>query len=331
MTTPVVALIVNFNSGALLGHALDGLSAQAIEETVVVDNASHDLSWEAARGRDGVRLERLDQNVGFAGAVNRGLALSSAPYVLFLNADVELGEGYVERLGAILDADPTRAAVTGALVLPAGGLDSTGIALSTARWATDRDRGLDPSDATTAEPFGVSGAAGLFRREALEQVGGLWEDLFVYWEDVELAWRLRRAGWGFAVDPEALAVHQRGSDSADPTFVEAASFGNRLATVARHEGWAGLLRPGTLAVTLVVAARLALRHRRALRTSRPRASIRKGLEARRVDALESGQNHGPIPFSPHPWVSWMSAQVSGGRQGLGATDTPPRGPHPQGT
>jgi N-acetylglucosaminyl-diphospho-decaprenol L-rhamnosyltransferase len=310
VTTPVCALVVNFNSGDLLRKALDGLKHQAVASTVVVDNASHDNSWQDALNRDAVQLERLETNLGFAAAVNRGLSLSQELYVLLLNADVELREGYVERLAAALDADARLAGVTGTLVLPDGSIDSTGIALTTARWASDRHRGRDLhhlSRLPTAEPFGVSGAAGLFRREALEQSGGMWEELFVYWEDTELAWRLRRRGWRFAHVPEATAIHARGSDSADATFVEAANFGNRLATVARHEGVIGLLRPPSLAVSLVVLTRLAFRHPRALRTARPFRRIRNGLSTRRTDPAA----HHSTALVPHPWRSWLRSQLTG--------------------
>ncbi|MBW3537626.1 MAG: glycosyltransferase family 2 protein [Actinobacteria bacterium] len=313
--TPVQAVIVNFNSGALLGGALDRIRDHAVSSTLVVDNASHDLSWQDALGRPGVRLERLESNVGFAAAVNRAMSSGDEPYLLLLNADVEMEPGYVARLAEALDGDSRLAGATGTLVLPSARIDSTGITLTTARWAMDRDRGLT-SPSTRDEPFGVSGAAALMRRDALLQAGGLWEELFVYWEDTELAWRLRRAGWRFTHVPAARATHARGADLADPTFVEAADFGGRLATIARHEGWPGLLRPCALLVTLLTGTRLALRHPAALRTSRPRQRIRAGLDARRDDAhLGLLATAG---FSPHPWGAWLVAQLSGRRRGLGA-------------
>ena len=318
--TPTVAVIVNFNSGSLLGPALDRLSAQAVSSIVVVDNASHDLSWQDALARPDVHLHRLPSNRGFAGAVNFALSATSEPYVLLLNADVEMEEGYVAALAARLDGTQRLAGATGTLILQSGLVDSTGITLSRARCAFDRDRGRPSADApSSGEPFGVCGAAALLRREALDEVGGPWEELFVYWEDTELAWRLRRAGWRFAHVPQARAIHARGADRADPTFVEAANFGGRLAAIARNEGWPGLLNPPVLAATLVSGARLAVRHRAALRTSRPLQRVRAGLEARGVDHLPRTRPR----LSPHPWRAWLTAQLTGSRRGLGSLPTSP--------
>lgn len=318
--TPTVAVIVNFNSGSLLGPALDRLAAQAVAATVVIDNDSHDLSWQDALGREGVKLHRLPRNRGFAAAVNYALASTDEPYVFLLNADVEMEDGYVEKLVEVLDADPRLAGATGTLTLPGGLVDSTGITLTAARCAYDRGRGSAPDGAApTGEPFGVSGAAAVLRRDALVQVGGMWEELFVYWEDTEVAWRLRRCGWRFAHAPSAFGVHARGSDTADATFVEAANFGNRLAAIARNEGWPGLLRPQSLLATFVSGARLAIRHRAALRTSRPHDRIRAGLAARQADPRPTGRPE----FSPHPWGAWLRAQLTGQRRGLGSLAASP--------
>jgi len=325
--TATVAVIVNFNSGALLGPALDRLATQAISSTVVVDNASHDLSWQDALGRPQVDLHRMPSNRGFAAAVNFALESTDEPYVLLLNADVEMEPGYVDRLAGTLDAEPRVAGATGTLILPSGLVDSTGIELTRARCAFDRDRGRaiaassgeSPPAGGLREPFGVSGAAALLRRDALVQVGGFWEELFVYWEDTEAAWRMRRAGWRFAHEPSARAVHARGADSADATFVEAAEFGGRLAAIARNEGWMGLASPQSLLATAVSGARLAIRHRAALRTSRPLDRIRAGLAARKTDRLPSRRPE----LEPHPWRAWLTAQVTGRRRGLGAVPASP--------
>jgi hypothetical protein len=82
-------------------------------------------------------------------------------------------------------------------------------------------------------------------------------------------------------------VHRRGSDTAEPDFVEAQSLRNRLATIARHRGWAGLLAPRSAARTVTTIARLALRHPRALRQARPVGAVRAGIAERRIDAAVS--------------------------------------------
>jgi GT2 family glycosyltransferase len=161
-----------------------------------------------------------------------------------------------------------------------GRIDSTGIALDDAYRARDRDR--HAQEASTGEPFGVSGAAALWRRAALDAVGPKpwWEWLFVYWDDVEIAWRLRDAGWTFVCVPDATATHRRGSDTAEPDFVEAQSLRNRLATVARHKGRGGLLSPRAALHTGLTVARLAVRHPRALRRAAPLRAVRAGLAQR---------------------------------------------------
>lgn len=316
----VTAVIVNFNSGALLARCLDDLDRQDVDHVVVVDNASTDDSSRAAE-REGVALLRSPRNLGFAGGVNRALSETSDPYVLLLNADVELDTGYVESLAAALDRDPALAGATGILRLSEREIDSTGIELTTARWASDRGRGQPPGLAAVDAPFGVSGAAALLRRTALDE--GLWEELFVYWEDVELAWRLRRAGWRFATVTEAHATHARGSDTAAPDFVEAANFSGRLATVARHEGLVGLLRPPALIVSVVVASRLLLRHPRAFWRARPIWAVRAGLRARRGDGSRGWPSLPAPAFSHHPWRPWLTAQLTGRRRGHGARQVRP--------
>ena len=318
----VTAVIVNYNSGTLLGVALDALPSQRLASVIVVDNASTDGSQLVAVDRDDVEFHQSHINMGFARAMNYARRWVKTPYLFSLNADVVLAADYVEHLVRALEADPGAAGATGVLRLPDGSIDSTGIECTTARWGRDRDRGR--ATATLDAPFGVSGAACLWRVEALAEVtqeqvdceGPWWNELFVYGEDIELAWRLHRAGWHRLTAPEATGQHARGADRADPTFVEAASFGGRLAMVARHEGVAGLVAPASLAATLVVAARLAVRHPRALRQARPWAKVRAGLNARWFDRRWHGWPVAdPHLFVPHPWGEWVRSQLGRDRAG----------------
>jgi len=244
----------------------------------VIDNASSDGTVDVAHGLEGIDVVANPANVGYAPAMNQAFAATSAPYLLSLNADAALEPGYLTALVSALDASPQVGAATGLLVRPDGSVDSTGIEVTRAGVARERENG-------EGAPFGVSGAAALWRRAMLDGLGPRpwWDWLFVYWDDVELCWRARRHGWEFAFVPAARAVHRRGVVTGEPTFTEAQSLRNRLATVARHRGWAGVLAPSSLAVSAFTVVRLAVRHPAALRRAHPVHAVRAGLTARKAD------------------------------------------------
>lgn len=281
----VDAVLVTYGGADDLAAAIAALQSQGpvVGRVLVIDNASPDATAAVAASLDGVELIVNDANLGYAAAMNQAFRLTTAPYLLSLNADCVLGAGYLDACVAVLEADAAVAGVTGVLRFEDGRIDSTGIALDGSDRASDRDRGA--KDPSAGDPFGVSGAAAVFRREALVAVGPSpwWEWLFVYWDDVELAWRLRARGYRFACAPTATATHRRGSDSANPDFVEGQSLRNRLGTVARHRGLAGVLQPRSLVFTAFTTLRLALRHPKALRAARPLSAIRVGLDERAHD------------------------------------------------
>jgi GT2 family glycosyltransferase len=283
-------VIVTHGGGVHLAACVAGIERQgdAVGRVLVVDNASPDDTVQCARAL-GLEVITNSSNVGYAAAMNQALAATTADYILSLNADCVLADGYVAACVAELARRAEAIAVTGLLRLPDGRIDSTGITLSRSYVARDRDRHAN-TPAAKADPFGVSGAAALWRRTALCSLGDepWWPYLFVYWDDVEIAWRARAAGWQFAFVPDAVATHVRGSDSADADFIEGQSLRNRLATVARHAGLAGLMRPSSAVRSLVTAGRLALRHRSALRRAEPVAAIRAGLRARAADRRRPG-------------------------------------------
>ena len=280
--------IVTYNAAADLPACMAAVRAQGgvVGRVLVIDNASADGTAAVAGGLDGVEVVANPTNTGYAPAMNQAYAMTSAPYLLSLNADAVLEAGYVDALVSALDGSPRVGAATGLLVRPDGTVDSTGIEVTRAYTARERDGGASPEAVVPASaPFGVSGAAALWRRAMLDGLGPSpwWDWLFVYWDDVELCWRAGRRGWDFAFVPSARAVHRRGVATGEPTFTEAQSLRNRLATVARHRGMAGVLAPASLAHTCFTIARLAVRHPAALRRAHPVEAVRTGLVARRAD------------------------------------------------
>ncbi len=234
------------------------------------DAGSGDGSVELVRERyASVSVLELGSNLGFAAGHNRNFARARGEHFLALNPDVVLAPGFLSHLVAVLDRTPDAGAVTGRLLRPGPGrrLDSAGI-----RWALGRTRFLDRGVGEPAcrfdeeeDVFGACGAAALYRRRALESVARpgetpFAERFFMYYEDVDLAWRLRRAGWRTRYAPGAEARHLRGGSGAGSAFVEYHLVRNRLWVSLRNASVPELLRelPG-LALFQTVKATQALR------------------------------------------------------------------------
>ena len=226
---PAIAVcIVTHNSAADLRPCLDALEGQEGVETevVIADCASSDETLTVARqpppGELSVTVLDLGENRGFAGGMNAAIAACEAPYVLSLNADTRPERDFLARLLGRMEAHPERSigAVTGRLYRPdsADGprrLDACGMRL-TRTWR-HLDRGSDEVDegqlSTPERVFGATGAATLYRREALEDVaidGEPFDPLFhSFREDAELSFRLRERGWEVVYEPSARALHRR--------------------------------------------------------------------------------------------------------------------------
>jgi GT2 family glycosyltransferase len=215
---PVAVVIPSWNSADLLTDCLGSLAEQGVEmETVVVDNGSSDGTLDYLR-EQGVRHLALPRNLGFAAAVNRGVAETASPAVLVLNADAVLEPGAVARLLEALAADPGLGGVQPRILqLERGGkrdvdsarLYSAGQALTADGRGYELGAGEAQSDLylRPREVFGVCGAACLLRRQLLDELGGYDERYFSFYEDVDLNVRGRIAGWRFAYVPEAVAWH----------------------------------------------------------------------------------------------------------------------------
>jgi GT2 family glycosyltransferase len=215
----VAVIIPNWNSLELLRRCLRTLVDQGVElEPMVVDNGSSDGSVEYLRS-EGVPHLSLPRNVGFAPAVNLGVARTTAPAVLVLNADTELEPGCVAALLEALADEPALGGVQPRILqlaaegdrgeVAAARIYSAGQALLADGRAVEEGAGQEqvPPYLEAHEIFGVCGAACLLRRKAFEVLGGYDERYFAFYEDVDLNVRARIAGWGFRYVPEAVVWH----------------------------------------------------------------------------------------------------------------------------
>jgi GT2 family glycosyltransferase len=218
---PVRAAVVipNWNGAEWLAGCLDAVAAQTLrpDELVVVDAASSDDSLRILAGHPaGPRVIEVGANRGFGASANLGLAAVAAEAVALVNTDVVLAEDWLERTMGALARDPGAAAVATKMLSLAdpGVVDDTGDFLRRDGAAEQRGK-FRRDDGRWDEPGEVWGAcagAALFRRDAVLGVGGFDERFFMYLEDVDLALRLRLAGWHCRYEP-AIALHAGGGSS----------------------------------------------------------------------------------------------------------------------
>lgn len=213
MKTLSVDVVVPVHNGwALTEQCLSHLAAQTLAHTVIVaDNGSTDRS--PARVRETfpeVRIVELGENLGFSKACNRGVAAGDSEVVVLLNNDVDCRPDFLERLTAPFSEDEGLGSAAALLVKPGtDAIDSFGLAVDAtlAGYPRLRDRPIGDAQALRPVLVGPLGGGGAYRRRAWDEVGGLDEGVFIYGEDVELAVRLRAAGWRTVGVADAIAVH----------------------------------------------------------------------------------------------------------------------------
>jgi GT2 family glycosyltransferase len=224
-TRTLDVVIVAFECRALLRDCLIALRENPADRpmrTVVVDNASTDGTAEMlAREFEDVDLIEQRANLGFARATNVGVRSGDADYVLALNPDTRVTRGALDRLVAVLDGRPDVAAVGPRLELPDGRVDHaaarsfptplgtlghfTGLARRS--WARGRLAQYREVPDTAGPVDVLSGACMLLRRSALEAVGLFDERYWMYMEDIDLCYRLAKAGWKRWYEPDARVFH----------------------------------------------------------------------------------------------------------------------------
>jgi GT2 family glycosyltransferase len=221
--TDVSIVVVSYNDGADLPVSIGSALAQrgVSVEVVLADNASADDSADIGR-RLGARVLALPGNVGFAAAMNAGIDATTGRYVLALNPDCRLEPDFSAVLASRLDARPDAGSASGRLLRAQGPdlhpgpiLDSAGIFFTASGRHFDRGAGEPAAGRFLEEDeiAGASGAAGFYRRAALEEAkistGYFDSDFFLYREDADLAWRLSSLGWKCLYVPSAVAAHRR--------------------------------------------------------------------------------------------------------------------------
>jgi N-acetylglucosaminyl-diphospho-decaprenol L-rhamnosyltransferase len=255
MTTEplVTVVIVSYNTCGLLRECLGSVfaSAEVDLDVIVVDNGSSDGSVAMVAGEyPAVRLIENRENRGFAAANNIAIPQSRGDAVLLLNPDATVCSKTIAALALVLDAHPRAAACGPRIVNPDGTLQSCGYPFPTLWRELRQSRRVNQFLSLALGPLPVDrppvacsevdwcdGACLMVRRAALEQVGPLDEQYFLYGEELDWCFNAHRAGWTVVVAPEVSATHHRGQSSVgNASAVDARLVETRLRYYRKNHG-----------------------------------------------------------------------------------------------
>jgi len=256
-------IIVSWNVAGLLRSCLESLFSPEVSaglhmEVIIVDNASSDDSAQVASAFQGVRMVRNNRNLGYGSGNNLGFKLARGNYLLVLNPDTVALPGSLDTLVSFARRHTTAGIVAPQLLNPDGSVQRSAFRFPTLimsfldlfplpravpgrlrNWISSSTiNGRYPGEPTKMQPFRIDhplGAAMLLRRDAIEDVGGFDEQLFMYSEEVDLAMRLRQAGWECWQVPAARVIHLGGQSTKQmPDRMLHELWRSRLYTYEKH-------------------------------------------------------------------------------------------------
>jgi GT2 family glycosyltransferase len=233
----VSIIIVNYNTCQLTLNCIESVYQSETEynfEIILIDNNSVDQSVtefeKAAEKLDNFHFIGNKENLGFAKANNQGIMQSNGRYILLLNSDTIVEKDTIDTMAKFMDSQP--------------GIGASGCKVLLANGELDKAcrRGFPTPSASFYYVFGLSkmfpkvpkfnqyqlgyldinkdypvdclvGAFMMVRREAIEQVGLLDEEFFMYGEDIDWCYRIKRAGWGIYYYPYTTITHLKGASS----------------------------------------------------------------------------------------------------------------------
>jgi GT2 family glycosyltransferase len=225
---------VTWNGKALVDECIGSLCRQLYDipaEIIVVDNASTDGTADLIHESfPEIRLIRNEQNLGFARANNQGIRLTRGRYICLINSDVNAPAGCLKKMVTYMDENPAIGVLGPKMLGPNGEVGQSVMRFPSLWNSLLRAFALDSlfkgSRAMGGQLMGdfrydtvtdvdvLTGWFWVVRREALEKVGLLDEDFFMYGEDIDWCKRFRHASWRVVFYPEAEALHYGGASSA---------------------------------------------------------------------------------------------------------------------
>jgi len=285
---PFVSIVIPHYAGSEILrrclHSIKVCTKGYAFETILVDNGSSDGSVkpETSEFRD-VRVIRLPENVGFAPGCNRGIREAKGEYIVLLNDDAEVSEGWLEPIIELMESDRSIAACQPKILSSenrdtfeysgaAGGMiDIFGLPFSKGRLFDHVEKDTGQFDNPT-KVFWASGVAMFLRASALKETGLLDEFFVSYMEEIDLCWRFYLLGYIVAYVPQSVVYH-KGGHTMERKSIPRMFYNHRNSLVmmltnlsAKNLLW---IFPTRLLLELGIAAGAAVRNRRRLAAQFP--------------------------------------------------------------
>ncbi len=285
----VAVVVVSYNTRDLLISCLDSViesTGPADVEIVVVDNASNDGSHETVRQTyPQVMIIANRANLGFGAACNQAIRASTAPFILLLNSDATVTPQSFQALYDAMSAN-ARCGAAGCRIVNSAGLETT----NTRNFLTPFNQALEQSGVLgrinwkylrrTHHPTPdqnrldcsvdwIDGACLMIRRAALDEVGLFDEEFFMYSEDEDLCFRLRRHGWTICSSATGFAVHRGAASTSQNRFdMQRHFYSSQMLFLSKHRSHrSAFLYAGAMKTVLILKS-LLLRDRNRRKSSR---------------------------------------------------------------
>ena len=210
----VSIVLVTHNGAEIVSSCLDSLAKldTALQDIIVVDNASTDRTLdEVAYGLPNAKIISLAANKGYGAGCNAGAREAKGDIIVFLNQDVYLNSTFVEEIQSRMDSDPA-IGVCGGVVLSWDGTRMISAGQVFDPWTGYiLDYGFGSRQVNlrrkTEDIFSPNGAAFAVKRDTFNKLGGFYEQFFMYFDETDLSWRARLAGFRVVCSPNALVRH----------------------------------------------------------------------------------------------------------------------------
>ena len=248
-------VILNYNGKKYLENFLSGVVSRSQPyEVVLVDNGSTDNSVSFVREQvPGARLLTFEENYGFSGGYNKAIEQIESEYIVLLNSDVEVTEGWIDPVLNMMEHRPDMAAAQPKILdqkspemfeyagAAGGYIDSLAFPFCRGRIFHTIEKDEQQYN-DSREVFWASGSCLFVRRSVYLEAGGLDNDFFAHMEEIDLCWRLWNMGYKVGVCPESHVFHVGGGtlDKSQPrkTYL---NFRNGLSLIVKNEPFLKLL------------------------------------------------------------------------------------------